>query len=335
MKPLALITLLACLAFGAQAHAGAIGYVEVQVPDGANPALEVDIWYPTAAQAQPTHVGLFVQDLAPGAPAAGSNLPLVVISHGNGGDAAGHSDTAYALAEAGFVVAAPTHTGDNYRDQSRATDLAGRTRQLHAVIDYMTSTWSGHAVDPARVGAFGFSAGGFTVLAAAGGDPDLGRVAPHCAAHPQFYDCRLIAAHKPPPVTALVSALVHDGRIRALVVAAPALGFTFTPAGLKSVVVPVQLWRAADDRILPQPEYAEAVRAALPKPPEMHVVEHAGHFDFLAPCSPARARIAPPICVSEPSFDRAAFHRSFNAEVVRFFQQALATTEAKASSAGS
>ena len=43
VKPFALITLLACLAFSAQAHAGTIGFVEVQVPDGANPALEVDI----------------------------------------------------------------------------------------------------------------------------------------------------------------------------------------------------------------------------------------------------------------------------------------------------
>ena len=49
---------------------------------------------------------------------AGTGLPLVLISHGTAGSEASHYDTALALADAGFVVAALTHTGDNYMDQS-------------------------------------------------------------------------------------------------------------------------------------------------------------------------------------------------------------------------
>ncbi len=88
---------------------------------------EVGIWYPTDAPSRPTAVGLFTQDVAREAPARGRGLSLVVISHGNGGNFASHATTALALAQAGFVVAAPTHTGDNNRDQSRASDLGGRT----------------------------------------------------------------------------------------------------------------------------------------------------------------------------------------------------------------
>jgi predicted dienelactone hydrolase len=46
--------------------------------------------------------------------------PLVLISHGTGGSGASHYDTALALALAdeGFVVAALTHTGDNYMDRA-------------------------------------------------------------------------------------------------------------------------------------------------------------------------------------------------------------------------
>ncbi len=106
-------------------------------------------------------------------------------------------------------------------------------------------------------------------------------------------------------------------------VAAPALGFAFAPSGLAAVRAPVQLWRAEEDSILPSPDYAEAVRDALPQPPEYHAVSGADHFDFLAPCSPAMASAAPGICQERGSFDRAAFHRAFNAEVVRFFEQAL------------
>ena len=102
-------------------------------------------------------------------------------------------------------------------------------------------------------------------------------------------------------------------------VAAPAIGFVFDKAGLSDLRIPVQLWRAEDDTYLPSPVYAEAVLAALPQAAEYHVVPHAGHLVFLAPCWEALRRYVPYICVSEVGFDRAAFHATFDAEVVRFF----------------
>jgi predicted dienelactone hydrolase len=108
------------------------------------------------------------------------------------------------------------------------------------------------------------------------------------------------------------------------VVAAPALGFTFGKQGLAGVRVPVQLWRAELDHVLPHPYYAQAVKDVLPLPPEYHVVGNADHLDFLAPCSPEKAKIVPAVCASPVGFDRAAFHAEFNAAVVGFFQRTLA-----------
>ena len=102
------------------------------------------------------------------------------------------------------------------------------------------------------------------------------------------------------------------------------MGYAFGSKGLSHVSTPVDLWRAADDHILPNPYYAEAVRTALPRPPSYHVVQGADHFDFLAPCTPAMAEAAPAICISAPGFDRAAFHGTFNIMVVSFFTGALA-----------
>jgi predicted dienelactone hydrolase len=111
--------------------------------------------------------------------------------------------------------------------------------------------------------------------------------------------------------------------VRAIVVAAPGIGFAFGKTGLANVRVPVQLWRAEDDPVLPHPFYAEAVRQDLPTPPEMHVVPHAGHYDFISPCPPRMAERLPEICVSEPGFDRTAFHKQFDAAVVGFFRRTL------------
>lgn len=287
-----------------------VAFSRLTIPDADQPAIEIGVWAPS--------------QIAPSQTAT-TPRPLIVISHGNGGDFRSHHDTAMALARAGFVVAALTHTGDNWRDQSRATDVVGRTRQLSVLIDYMTQQWEGRAdIDANRIGAFGFSAGGFTVLAAAGGDPDLSRLADHCRANPAFYDCRLVGQHAdairgdgPAPC------LPHDARLKALVVAAPALGFTFTEQGLRQVSQPIQLWQAGADQILPAPYYVEPVRDALPTPPEYRRVEGAAHFDFLPPCAPELAAAAPMICAPTPGFDRASFHETLNREVVRFFKAHL------------
>lgn len=306
-------TLLRLTAFAATLAAGPVlaqspvAFRPLTAVDPAGPPLEGGVWLP--ADAEP-----------------GRTYPLVVMSHGNGGIYSGHSDTAEALAAAGFIVAAVNHTGDNYRDQSRASEVIDRPRQLKVLIDHMVSAWDGPPVDPARIGAFGFSSGGFTVLAAAGGRPDLRRVLEHCRDHPDFYDCRLIR-NQPPSTAQVDRAWTHDTRIRAVVAAAPALGYTFTREGLTDVTQPVQLWRAGQDRVLPHPFYAQAVHDALPTPPEYHVVEAADHFDFLPPCSPQLEAAAPIICQPTPGLDRATFHVTFNAEVVAFFTRTLSHVE--------
>jgi predicted dienelactone hydrolase len=300
------------------------GFEQIMVPDPAGASLEVGIWYPSEAPAARERLGLFEQTVASHGAVAGRDLPLIVMSHGSGGSFEGHYDTALALAEAGFVVAAVTHTGDNYRDQSEFGRLENRPRHIKVLIDYMLTSWQHHeALDPSRVGMFGFSAGGFTALVALGGTPDMRTVAPHCAAHPDEWSCRKLEEHKVEPSansSRPEASWVHDPRIVAAVIASPAVGYAFSAAALSAVTVPIQLWRGDSDEILPQPNYAQAVYDRLPVKPEYHVVANAGHFAFLAPCSPALAARVPEICHDPEGFDRAAFHREFNRDVVAFFK---------------
>jgi predicted dienelactone hydrolase len=297
-----------------------VGFAQIKVPYGDEPALDVGVWYPGRA------------------PAAGCRFPMVALSHGGGGSFESHADTAIALARAGFVAAAPSHRGDTYDDQSQVLKLWRRPDQLHRVIDHMlgASAWRGQ-LDPAAVGAFGFSNGGFTVLVAAGGRPDLGRIATYCEANPSHDLCQALShagvspkdLRGPPP-----DAWVADPRIKAIVVAAPAFGFAFDRAGLAPVRIPVQLWGAAEDRHQPPPGYEDAVLHALPRPPEFHRVPNAGHYDFLPPCDARLAAANPAICTSLPGFDRAAFHAQFNAAVVGFFDRTLRSGRCAVSASG-
>jgi predicted dienelactone hydrolase len=103
---------------------------------------------------------------------------------------------------------------------------------------------------------------------------------------------------------------MHDVRIGAAVIAATGLGMTFEDGGLSALRVPVQLWRAAEDRIAVDQGSMAIIRRELPTPPDEHVVPLAGHFAFLAPCSDALAAAAPVICTDAPGFNRAAFQRN-------------------------
>lgn len=326
MKLAAVTTVLLSL-FAIPAFAVDVGFEEVRIPNGTESALVAGIWYPTVAPAASHSPDNVSQTVAPGAPVAGNHLPLIVMSHGGAGWYDSHADTARALARAGFIAAAISHAGDTFKDQSRVLELWRRPAQLHRLVDYMLDGWRGHEqVDSARIGAFGFSNGGFTVLVAAGGVPNLLKITPFCDAHRDHDLCAALQqAHVDMNSIANVpaSAWVHDPRIKAIVIAAPAFGFAFGKAGLRAVLAPVQLWSAADDRHQPHPDYDEPVRDDLPHAPHYHAVAHAGHYDFLPPCGKRLLQTHPEICKSLPDFDRATFHEQFNADVIQFFQLAL------------
>lgn len=314
---------LAALLTVAAAPAFSAGFQRISVPDGSHPVLEGGVWYPSDAPASEQPLGFYRQKVAADGAVATRKTPLIVISHGSGGAFENHFDTALALAEAGFVVVAVTHTGDNYRDHSAFTRPDNRTRHIKAVIDYMLSSWPGHdAIDPSRIGVYGFSAGGFAALVAIGATPDMSRIESHCAMYPEDWACQKAKEH-PRDASGEPVNFVHDVRIKAAVLAAPAIGYTFTAEGLAPVTAAIQLWRGDRDEILTHPHHAQNIYDNLPTKPEYHVIPNAGHFVYLAPCPPALEGFAPMICHDAEGFDRAAFHATFNASVVAFFKAQL------------
>ncbi len=281
----------------------------------------VVVWYPTHAPETPVRRGPFVFQVAEGGPVAEGRHPLVVVSHGSGGSAFGHADTAMALARRGYVVAAAHHRGNAFDDDRDAgTERMWRNRpaQLSAALDHVLAEPDlADRLDRERVGALGFSAGGYTVLVAAGGQAELGLIAAHCRTPPAGERF----CHRGNEETeARVEA--RDPRIRAALLMAP-VGVPFSKDGLAGVTIPIRLYRAERDEQIAASQ-VEELRNRLPTPPEYEVVRDAGHFAFLMPVpAPLAAELGPPAW-DPPGFDRAAFHERLNAEITDFFDRALA-----------
>lgn len=313
----AFATILCCL--GSPAEAAGIQLFE------SDPALAGAIWYPCATE--PTHVAL--GSLSVGAefdlkgvrdcPVTGAKLPLIIFSHGRGGFFGQHHDTAEALADAGFIVAAINHPGDTFSDSSRRDTLSvwgSRPLDMVRLLDFMLNDWKDRAViDPAKVGFFGFSLGGYTGFALMGVKPDFTTLARVC--NETMPACVQLHNGEAPPNPP------EDARIRTAVIVDPA-PIVLTRENLAAIKLPFQFWRSQfGGPGVGDGSPTARVANSLPGKPEIHVVP-AGHFAFLAPCSAELAAAVPRICTDVPAgFDRAAFHREFNAAVVQFFREQL------------
>lgn len=285
--------------------------------DAQGPALRGAVWYPSTQPVAALQLGPYGLSLARDAPMSGGQHALVVISHGWGGSFLGHRDLAATLADAGFVVVAINH-GDNFQSPRRFGDqsvLIERPDDIKRVVDYMLGTWpQASGIDARRIGFFGFSRGGYTGLVAAGATPDIGDLQAICAGN-HTPACRRVQDGR-------AAVWTHEPRIRAAVIADP-LSDVFDAAGLQSVKVPLQLWSSQHGGDGVSPAAVARLARGLPATHEFHVVAQAGHFAFLPPCPALLAQQTPELCTDQPGFDRGAFHRAMNSDVLAFLRSQL------------
>lgn len=324
--PLVLLAI-ACTAW-VSAHGAGLKPLELPATADA-PQLSGAVWSPCAA-ATSGSVSLrqIVVEGIRDCPVHGTSLPLIVFSHGARGWFGGHHDTASALADAGFVVAAVTHQDKSPNWQTE------RPAAIKRLIDYMLGNWPNRSrLDGERIGFFGFSRGGYTGLVLLGAEPDFGRMISHCQKVPADVLCQFAfqssanvaaAREQSPRVKGMY---VHDSRIQAAVIAAP-LGLVFSPKALKQIQVPMQLWRPEIDELVIYPYNAQAIYDGLLEKPDYRVVPGASHFAILAPCTEQQAQTVSALCRDAENFDRFAFHEQFNEQVIEFFGQKLESSRA-------
>src|SRR5271156_2757628 len=147
--------------------------------------LNVVVWYPAGAIAREKPLvirGLDIFELggaAQDAPLAAraARFPLVVISHGTGGSALSMAWLGEALAAHGYIAAAVNHPGNNAAGPYTAKGFSiwwERAPDLSETISAMLAdTKFGNQIDPERIGSAGFSLGGYSMIAIAGGIPDV------------------------------------------------------------------------------------------------------------------------------------------------------------------
>jgi predicted dienelactone hydrolase len=264
--------------------------------------------YPAYAAEKPEQFGPYSLEVALDAPPADGVWPLVVISHGNSGTPWAYRQLAKHLVLAGFVVALPAHTGNTRLDNSlagTAANLVNRPRHITLAIDAVLAdpVLQAH-VARSGVAVIGHSIGGYTALAAAGGQAWTG---PHESKGGQA---------APVPVT-------PDARIRSLVLLNPAT-FWFIEGSLRSVLLPILLRTGEKDELTPI-EHAHNIINGVADPA---LIEHqdipgAGHFAFMSKFPPEMTRPNFKPSQDPPGFDRESIQPAFFADVTAFLKRTL------------
>jgi predicted dienelactone hydrolase len=299
---------------------------------GSQEAIHVALFYPTQDSARAVPMGPFTPTVAINGKPDASVKGLLLLSHGTGGTELGHHSLAQALARNGYLVAAMRHPGDNWQDQSLPGVPGGyyfseRPRQASRVIDavLLDPEWTARIKVDAhgpRVGAVGHSAGGYTVLALAGGVPDLARIASHCRTDsddPVF--CSMGRRGTNAETRKISFEGLRDARVRAVAALAPA-SVMFSAQSLATISIPATVYAGDKDTFLVPRYHAEWVRQNVAKV-AYHAVPNAGHYAFMDTPSMPIPSPDGDLRANPEGFDRSAFQKQLATELNRFFDGAL------------
>lgn len=324
MKRLALLSTLALSPLSVAAADLLPGYDRFDlVTDHRARPVAASVWYPAANPTYRAPVGdgpIFDPTFAFIGPAiAEGKHPLVLLSHGSGGNSDSLGWLTSGLVAQGAIVLAVNHPGSTSGDSSprRSVDLEARAKDLSAALDGLLADPAfSPFVDEGQIGVVGFSLGGATALGLAGVRFDGAVQDNNCTTGPEAADCVFFRqggvrfADYPG-----YEADARDPRITRAVIVDPGFGGSITSDSLGRALPGMTLINLGDaDRLTAVDVSGDGNNLANLLPDASFVeIAPANHFTFLGTCKPyavamLREEGEDPICTDPDGADRASVH---------------------------
>ena len=320
------------------AAAEPVGFRSVTIPaEHHGREMSGALWYPSAGGGEAISFGengvFFGTAVLDGARMAEGPFPVILASHGLGGNIGALGWLTAGLAEAGALVISVNHPNSTTWDFDLQEGLKHwtRTQDLRTAFDWFVAQPDFAAqADFSRIYAVGFSAGGWTALALGGLRADLEGYAAHCETAPpspwQCADLTRRGADLAAYSTEAWDAGRKDDRIRAVAAIDPALTYGLGRAHAHDLVERVLLiGLGSGESRMPSTDFSatgSGFGVHLPTA-EIETMAPAGHFSALLPCKPKGPAILAaenddPVCDDPPGTDRAALHKRIVARIAVF-----------------
>ncbi|BAZ45660.1 putative dienelactone hydrolase [Chondrocystis sp. NIES-4102] len=191
-----------------------------------------------------------------------TTLPLLVISHGLGGDATTFIYLAKHLASYGFAVAVPVHPGSSSsqiqallsglaKEVTPPAELIDRPLDIKFLLDQLAKDY-GKQIDTNNVGMIGQSFGAYTTLALAGAKLNWSTLKRDCLNYDDSWNLSLLIqclALQLPPSSANVD--LQDRRIKAALVINPLVSSVFGQENIGKIGIPTMIVSGSSDSVTP------------------------------------------------------------------------------------
>lgn len=241
----------------------------------------VELWYPTQQSGPidvpPDPVWIHPKEIRD-VPVAEGRHPLIMMSHGHGGDRRDRSWLAEYLVKSGFVVASVEHHGNSWRTYNPLLSLRfwERARDVTFAIDQLLKEKGlKDKINPSKIGFVGYSLGGMTGLALAGAKAkNVKEIIKLQQEHHRELDNELVDQID----FSEAQQSFTDRRVKAMVLLTPA-AFIYPPQSLKDVKIPVALVASEGDEVLPFEEHALKIMTHL-VPTKLKLLK-TSHYVFL------------------------------------------------------
>jgi predicted dienelactone hydrolase len=301
-----------------------------------NRQIRFEIWYPTyetdSTRAGITDLPFILDPTIRNAGFIQQKFPLILLSHGTGGNRFSLAWLAIFLAKNGYIVAAPDHWGNTYDNKIPEYFVRYWERPLdisflltHILNDKTLSPY----IDSARIGMAGFSFGGYTTLALAGADLDCSLLKKAAETPegkkefnvPELGDLRKLIRQIP---CGIVPKTFKDRRIKAFVAMSPAAGLGFqNTEQTRQIKSPVLIIGAESDRIAPVKTNAGFYHKLIHDSDYILLQGKVGHYVFLNVGNEDLKKEAKKYYLDDKTVDREKVHMEVENDIIRFFRKSL------------
>lgn len=314
-----------------------VGLLEKSYTDSSrNRQLDAYVWYPTEAAEGVTvhnenavfHGFSAIAD----APITEGVYPLVIMSHGSGGNRGNQAWLGIELARQGAIVVAASHPGSMSMDSAPGTNILAWNRPMDVsfLIDSVLADPDLAAViDPEQIAVVGHSLGGYTAFAMGGGELSIDQFSAYCTEFSESPACAFYLSGGVDFMQvdrAKFEQNHKDDRVSAVVVLDPAYAKAFKTESLDNRAPTLLIAPPSDANVFEQIHVDElAVQAQLGE----NYIEMPGafHFTYLPECKPIGfylLRIVEKdgqmLCQPEVGKTRAEFHAETSDLIINFLE---------------
>lgn len=302
--------------------------------------VQTHIWFPANDDGKQIQLGKNIAFhgtavRAGATPKAGSH-PVILLSHGSGGNAVGIGWIAVHLAQQGMVVIAPNHQGTTSRNSHPAQTIKTweRPQDLSAILDQLPSILpKALNIDQTKIAAVGFSLGGYAVLASGGVQLNKEAYIDYCDRHKGELECGWLTKDGLDLNSIEKTRFEQsnkDQRIKTIVSIDPGLVEAFTKPSLANIDLPVKIINLGAIDSVPDGIKGKATAEAITNA-EYSQVLNSSHFSFLGVCTKLGAQLIeeegePPICTETRGRDRADIHEEIKLEISSFLKEQFGMT---------